>query len=47
MILTSTKIAGDLKIAKGNHIYISGSVNVPPFAILEVSNPPSNESVVF
>ena len=47
MILTSTKIAGDLKIAKGNHIYISGSVNVPPFAILEVPNPPSNESVVF
>ena len=47
MILTSTKIAGDLKIAKGNHIYVSGSVNVPPFAILERSNPPSNKSVVF
>ena len=47
MILNSTKIAGDLKIAKGNHIYVSGSVQTPPLAILEDSGIPSNESVLF
>ena len=47
MILESTKIAGDLKIAKGNHIYVSGSVQTPPLAILEDSGIPSNESVLF
>ena len=47
MILESTKIAGDLKIAKGNHIYVSGSVQTPPLAILEDSGIPLNESVVF
>ena len=47
MILKSTKIAGDLKIAKGNHIYVSGSVQAPPLAILEDSDIPLNESVVF
>ena len=47
MILESTKIAGDLKIAKGNHIYVSGSVQAPPFAILKDSSIPLNESVVF
>ena len=47
MILKSTKIAGDLKIAKGKHIYVSGSVQAPPLAILEDSDIPLNESVVF
>ena len=47
MILNSTKIAGDLKIAKGNHIYVSGSVQTPPLAILGDSGIPSNESVLF
>ena len=47
MILKSTKIAGDLKIAKGKHIYTSGSVQAPPLAILEDSDIPLNESVVF
>ena len=47
MILKSTKIAGDLKIAKGNHIYVSGSVQTPPLAILGDSDIPLNESVVF
>ena len=37
MILKSTRVAGDLKIAKGNYIYTSGRVNAPPLAIFEGS----------
>ena len=47
MILDSTKIAGDLKVAKGGHIYASGTVTVPPLAILEDSAIASNETVLF
>ena len=47
MILDSTKIAGDLKVAKGSHIYASGTVTVPPLAILEDSAVASNETVLF
>ena len=47
MILDSTKIAGDLKVAKGGHIYASGTVTVPPLAILEDSTIASNETVIF
>lgn len=47
MILGSTKIAGDLKVAKGGHIYASGTVTVPPLAILEDSAIASNETVLF
>ena len=47
MILDSTKIAGDLKVAKGGHIYASGTVTVPPLAILEDSAVASNETVLF
>lgn len=47
MILGSTKIAGDLKVAKGGHIYASGTVTVPPLAILEDSAVASNETVLF
>lgn len=47
MILGSTKIAGDLKVAKGGHIYASGTVTVPPLAILEDSTIASNETVIF
>ena len=38
MIIGSTRIAGDLKIAKGRYIYVSGSVSTPPLAILENSS---------
>ena len=47
MILKSTRIAGDLKIAKGKHIYVSGSVSAPPLAILENSSISPNETVLF
>ncbi len=47
MILDSTKIAGDLKVAKGSYIYASGKVNVPDLAILEGSNPAANQTVLF
>ena len=47
MILGSTKIAGDLKVVKGGHIYASGTVTVPPLAILEDSAIASNETVLF
>ena len=47
MILGSTKIAGDLKVAKGGHIYASGTVTIPPLAILEDSAVASNETVLF
>ena len=47
MILDSTKIAGDLKIAKGGHIYASGAVTIPPLAILEDSAVAPNETVIF
>ena len=47
MILDSTRIAGDLKIAKGNYLYVSGKVTTPPLAILESSSTPSNETVLF
>lgn len=47
MILNSTKIAGDLKVARGSHIYASGTVNVPPLALLEDSTIAPNETVLF
>ena len=47
MIVGSTRIAGDLKIAKGKYIYVSGSVSAPPFAILENSNISPNKTVLF
>ena len=47
MILKSTRIAGDLKVAKGNYIYASGSVNVPRLAILEDTSIPPSKPVIF
>lgn len=47
MILGSTKIAGDLKVAKGGHIYASGEVNVPDLALLEASTVAPNETILF
>ena len=47
MIVGSTRIAGDLKIAKGKYIYVSGSVSAPPFAILENSSISPNETILF
>ena len=47
MILDSTKIAGDLKVAKGSCIYASGKVNVPDLALLEDSTVAPNETVLF
>ena len=47
MILGNTQIAGDLKIADGKAIYVSGEVNVPELAILESDAVASNRSVVF
>ena len=47
MILKSTRVAGDLKVAKGSYIYVSGNVNTPPLAILENSSIPPNETVLF
>ena len=46
MILKSTRIAGDLKVAKGK-IYASGSIDAPLLAILESSSVPSNNSILF
>ena len=47
MILGPTKIAGDLRIAKGSRIYASGEVRVPPLAILEESTVAPNNTVLF
>ena len=49
MIPKSTRIAGDLKIAKGSHIYVSGEVTAPPLAILEKTDTsvPENRPVLF
>lgn len=47
MISESTRIAGDLKIARGSHIYVSGRVNAPPLAILENASVSPNETVLF
>lgn len=47
MILDSTKIAGDLKVAKGSYIYASGKVNVPDLALLEDSTVAPNETILF
>lgn len=49
MILKSTRIAGDLRIARGGYIYTSGRVNAPPLAIFEESptNIPENRPVLF
>ena len=47
MIVGSTRIAGDLKIAKGKYIYVSGSVSAPLFAILENSSISPNETILF
>ena len=49
MILKSTRIAGDLRIARGGYIYTSGRVNAPPLAIFEESpaNVPENRPVLF
>lgn len=47
MILKSTRVAGDLKVARGNHIYVSGNVSAPPLAILESSGIAPNETVLF
>ena len=47
MILGSTKIAGDLKVAKGSYIYASGKVNVPDLALLEDSTVAPNETILF
>ena len=49
MILKSTRIAGDLRIARGGYIYTSGRVNAPPLAIFEEppTNIPENRPVLF
>ena len=47
MILDSTKIAGDLKVARGSYIYASGTVNVPSLALLEDSTVAPYETVLF
>lgn len=47
MILSDTRIAGDLKIADGKAIYMSGEVTVPKLAILESNTVAANKPVVF
>lgn len=43
------RIAGDLKIAKGSSIYVSGKVTAPPLAILEeaATSVPESRPVLF
>lgn len=47
MILSDTRVAGDLKIANGKTIYVSGGVTVPELAILESNTVTANRPVVF
>lgn len=49
MILKSTRIVGDLRVARGGYIYTSGRINAPPLAIFEEppTNIPENRPVLF
>lgn len=48
MILSSTRIAGDLILAHGKNVYSSGRFTTPnPFAVLEGGSPAENNSIIF